>query len=760
MFAIPIFAIPMRAVVAAFLFVTFSNLSARAENRALLIGASNYPSNISSLQGPANDIRAMWEILTERGFAASNIRVLADELPKIADQGLRALCRSGQRDPDCPTYANIVEALERLADGTKRGDYIILYFSGHGVQVPDLVKRNEPDGLTEGFVPTDIGRWDPSRLMITNLITDDIVGDAIEKMRDRGAFVWAIFDTCHAGDMTRGAASYAVPRLVRGDLLGIPEQAYEDAKKDKSGAQRKGGSLDLVRNKRAEGLVGFYAAQSDQLALELAFQEQDASGRQSQLIMGAMTNALRRALSQEPNATYRQLAQRIAGLYGSLGADMPAPYFEGDLDKPVFGTSAGEPIWSAQSRSGHIVVSAGELHGVEEGAILALFDGNAGTPASNPAGYAKVERASATQSEAVVIAYAGQPVMQIAGNAVLRAKLERPGLRAVLRVALPPATDAADVSPDRSGRAAIELLRRADRDRQPFAVEWLPSGRPADIHLRLRNGRVWFLSPFGNWSTTGTRQSPSIAVADVEKTEQIIRDNLWRAARAANLERLAGSYRQSTRGVETAVAKSLTVELYLYRDTRATPGRLDCMPEPPNVGGTPRGAIRIATDSPPELKHCDIIYVVMRNTGTLPIDVTLLYVEAEAQIQCFAGWGRSRIDPGEIRDRIQPFRIVTRDPQSRAPLPIGREALVIVGVEKPTRDAIETTFCHLQQQSLDSARSGGRARGGSDAFSELLDQAGLAMESARGFTAVGPKELSNVSMRTFSWNVRELDQRR
>jgi hypothetical protein len=41
------------------------------------------------------------------------------------------------------------------------------------------------------------------------------------------------------------------------------------------------------------------------------------------------------------------------------------------------------------------------------------------------------------------------------------------------------------------------------------------------------------------------------------------------------------------------------------------------------------------------------------------------------------------------------------DPSSGAPLPIGRERLMVIGVEKAARDAIETTFCHLQQKSLD-----------------------------------------------------------
>jgi hypothetical protein len=87
------------------------------------------------------------------------------------------------------------------------------------------------------------------------------------------------------------------------------------------------------------------------------------------------------------------------------------------------------------------------------------------------------------------------------------------------------------------------------------------------------------------------------------------------------------------------------------------------------------------------------------------------------------------------------------------PLPIGREQLVVIGVEKTSRDAIETTFCHLAQGSLDSARGAGR-RGSSNAFSALVEEAGLAATPTRGFTAVGPEELRDVVMQTFAWDVK------
>jgi hypothetical protein len=166
-----------------------------------------------------------------------------------------------------------------------------------------------------------------------------------------------------------------------------------------------------------------------------------------------------------------------------------------------------------------------------------------------------------------------------------------------------------------------------------------------------------------------------------------------------------------------------------------------------------RGASRNLNSRARYGRHCDILYVVMHNTGQRPVDVTLLYIEAEAQIDCFNDWGKARIDPGEVRDRIQGIRIVTMDRQSK-PLPIGRERLMVIGVEKTSRDAVETTFCHLAQGSLDSARGAGR-RGSASAFSALVEEAGLAATPTRGFTAVGAEELREVVMQTITWDVRE-----
>jgi hypothetical protein len=258
--------------------------------------------------------------------------------------------------------------------------------------------------------------------------------------------------------------------------------------------------------------------------------------------------------------------------------------------------------------------------------------------------------------------------------------------------------------------SALKCLHNTDELAQPL-LERRSSAQTVSLFICLLWGHTMLARcqayAFGEWVRTGPRQSPSIAVAETKVTANALQENLWRASRALNLQRLTGGYCQSLRGFEPAVTRGLKVDLFLYRDPKATGG--SSCPEPPGTQNTvPADAVRISADMTPEFRHCDVIYVLMRNTGQRPVDVTLLYIDSEAQIDRFNSWGKARIDPGEVRDRIQGICIVTMDKDSK-PLPIGRERLVVIGVEKTSHDAIETTFCHLAQGSLDST-TGSRCR--------------------------------------------------
>lgn len=96
--------------------------AAQAENYALLIGVSGYPTlPTHQLEGPRNDVVLWRDVLSRRGFTQENIRILADGVPGAEE----------------PTRARIMEALDLLADKVRPDDFVFVSFSGHGSQQPD-----------------------------------------------------------------------------------------------------------------------------------------------------------------------------------------------------------------------------------------------------------------------------------------------------------------------------------------------------------------------------------------------------------------------------------------------------------------------------------------------------------------------------------------------------------------------------------------------------------------------------------------------
>ena len=152
---------------------------AAAGQRALLIGISAYE-NIRPLNGPRRDLPKMKAFLRDHWkFGQDEIIVLED-----ADA----------------TRDKIIAAIkERLIGETKAGDRVLIYFSGHGSQLPDE-DGDEEDGLDETLSPvntTEDGR---------NQITDDVFGALLAQLGDRKVTV--IIDSCHSGTVSRSVGSF------------------------------------------------------------------------------------------------------------------------------------------------------------------------------------------------------------------------------------------------------------------------------------------------------------------------------------------------------------------------------------------------------------------------------------------------------------------------------------------------------------------------------------------------------------------------
>ena len=146
----------------------------RYQKIAVIFGCNYYGQN--SLYGcinDANDIKRF--LLQKRGFEASNVLTVYDK--KM-------------------TRNNMFKTLEQLALQTlaiaKRGEVpaVFLYYSGHGVQVPDT-KNIESDGSAEALVPYDFEKG--------QLVVDYELFDRFIKKLSPTTELFIFTDCCNSG---------------------------------------------------------------------------------------------------------------------------------------------------------------------------------------------------------------------------------------------------------------------------------------------------------------------------------------------------------------------------------------------------------------------------------------------------------------------------------------------------------------------------------------------------------------------------------
>lgn len=148
------------------------------KRRALLIGINEYPDPSIRLEGCVNDTFLMSSVLQEYGFEADDIRLLLDE---------RA------------TRDAIVDRMEWLVDGMKPDDVRVLFYSGHGAQMPAYGPTADPDGQDETLVPYDFDWSDRTAF------TDKQFHKFYSQLPYESHLI-CIFDCCHAEGMTRGSS--------------------------------------------------------------------------------------------------------------------------------------------------------------------------------------------------------------------------------------------------------------------------------------------------------------------------------------------------------------------------------------------------------------------------------------------------------------------------------------------------------------------------------------------------------------------------
>ena len=153
----------------------------RGEDRALLIGVGRYAHFDDRLKGVSLDLDMMTEIAQLLGFQPHTIKIL---------------------DHEHATTANVHHALENwLVKQVGPQDRVLIYFSGHGSQVPDE-NHDERDRFDEVLLLYDTSLTvKGGRQSLDGVLHDDRFHQSLSQIKSRNILI--ILDACHSGSATR-----------------------------------------------------------------------------------------------------------------------------------------------------------------------------------------------------------------------------------------------------------------------------------------------------------------------------------------------------------------------------------------------------------------------------------------------------------------------------------------------------------------------------------------------------------------------------
>lgn len=369
-----------------------------ATRRAVLVGIGRYaPASPGhsladrrdwpALDGPANDVKAVRSVLVERfAFEPANIVVLQDEQA---------------------TRSAIVAAIRsHLIAGSEAGDVAFFFFAGHGSQQFNSLS-SEHDQKDETLVPYDALSGGPP-------IRDKELSRLFNQVLDTGAALTLVYDSCHSGSLTRGAAKTDGKRRARFVRL----QA-DDA--------RDAGATGPPPEER--GALVLSAAQDFQVAEEIG-EAAEARG----IFTAALVGAWRAAPVWE---SITQTFVRVAGTLRAQGiAQLPVMAGNGQRrSSPVFPLSKGQTapppavtVMAAVTQG--LQVNGGRCMGLFRGGVLSWI---------GPAG--KVQRwvvaASVGADQSVVVPQGQTTATPAVGTQLVVESWGTPEIRP-LRIALSP----------------------------------------------------------------------------------------------------------------------------------------------------------------------------------------------------------------------------------------------------------------------------------------------------------------------------------
>ena len=246
--------------------------------RAVLIGINRYQIPGADLSGCVNDVKNLSEALkTYYGFTDKDLTILTD---------LKATKKAMQA------------AIKKLIRSGKKGDVLLLHYSGHGSNVPDD-NGDEADKRDEILCPTDLDWKDTLR--------DDWLRKTLDKLR-KGVSLTVIMDCCHSGTITRVMNPLESQRKQRFLPCPLDLMATESGRKLRGTLRAQLGKAPRGRKRKSDVV---HAEIQELLITGCRDTQTSADAHIGGSYNGALTYYLVESIKEaEGKLTYRELHQR------------------------------------------------------------------------------------------------------------------------------------------------------------------------------------------------------------------------------------------------------------------------------------------------------------------------------------------------------------------------------------------------------------------------------------------------------------------
>lgn len=328
---------PLACLIVTIIILSIHTLALAVGKHALLIGIQDYSYHpmFPSLKGPANDLKIVEKVLRERfEFQDGDFLILMD---------------------DQATHSRIEQTFKMLIDVVQPGDFVYIYYSGHGSQTKDL-NGDEGSGQDQTWVSYG-ARKDETEQRDNYEVLDDEINEWLTKLYEKTNEVVFVSDSCHSATVSRGQA--AIARAVERDTRSHPLGKRQYAQPAKHPGVRVG------------------AARDQESAIEIPTEDDQYYG----LFTWYWVQALQQARDGE---TWNDVFKRASTQVIARRGDVQCPQLWGERGLQVVGGgfTPMKPTIPVTDVDGNLVtIGAGYLSGVTVGSVYRLHDpGNPNPP--------------------------------------------------------------------------------------------------------------------------------------------------------------------------------------------------------------------------------------------------------------------------------------------------------------------------------------------------------------------------------------------